>query len=289
MEEIMIPNEIEITSGDMIVSSTDLKGNITYANDIFCKYAGYSREELIGQPHNILRHEDMPKAIFYLLWQEIQAGNTIYAFVKNKAKNGDFYWVKAYVKPVYKNGEIVQYTSYRKPVHPFAKDYISNLYKTLIEFEKTHSVEESLAFIVSYLEERGLLYQEFINRLSLGKGVDIVNVLDKFKYLNAHIIFKAHIFTELKNGNHDVVVPGCHECEFGRNLDKLEAEPFVQTQEWKALVHHHAQVHQDVQRYVDKTKAGAVAEELQEISASIDEDTKHIFENLTKLVDTYKG
>jgi PAS domain S-box-containing protein len=289
MEEITIPKEINIGSGDMIVSSTDLKGNIVYTNDIFCKYAGYTREELIGQPHNILRHEDMPRAIFYLLWSEIQAGRTIYAFVKNKSKNGDFYWVKAYVKPIYENGQVVKYTSYRKPVNPFAKEYITKLYAALVEYEKTHSTEESIAFVLKYLEERKLSYNEFINRLSIGKSVDICHILDKFKYLNAHIIFKAHIFTALKNGEKHIHVPGCHDCEFGKNLDALEGQPFTNTVQWRALVQHHAHVHNDIALYVQKAQAGANASELQTISKNIDEDTKNIFENLTNLVDTYKG
>ena len=71
------PQEIMINDQDMIVSSTDRRGNIIYVNDVFCKVAGYSREELIGQPHNIIRHSHMPKTIFYLLWQKILKGEII--------------------------------------------------------------------------------------------------------------------------------------------------------------------------------------------------------------------
>jgi aerotaxis receptor len=106
-------NEIKMTSQDLIVSETDSRGIITYANDTFCKFAGYELEELIGQPHNMIRHEDMPKWAFEWLWNTLKAGQTWAGFVKNKSKNGDFYWVYATAYPtVLPNGE-VRYTSIR--------------------------------------------------------------------------------------------------------------------------------------------------------------------------------
>ncbi len=289
MEYTNEPKELHITFEDMIVSSTDKRGYITYVNDIFCDIAGYKREELIGQPHNIIRHEDMPKAVFKLLWMQIQSGKTIYAFVKNKAKNGDYYWVKAYVKPIYRDGEIVQYTSYRKPVNPFAKEYISALYKTLIEFEKNNSADESLALVQDYLDERGLTYEQFVDRLSIGKGVDIFNKIDGFKYKNAHIIFKAHILTEIKNGNLDVEVVSCKHCEFGRRLIELENESFAKTKEWGNIVKYHEHVHGALEEYVKQARAGVSAETLERTVAEVHADTIKIFDNLTKLVDSYKG
>ncbi len=287
--EYNVPKEITFNDGDMIVSSTDTKGYITYVNDIFCRIAGYKREELIGQPHNIIRHEDMPKAVFKLLWKQIQSGKTIYAFVKNKAKNGDYYWVKAYVKPIYKNGEIVQYTSYRKPVNNFAKEYMESLYKTLVEFEKTNSADACLELVGEYLGERGLSYEQFIDRLTIGKGVDIFNKIDGFKYKNAHIIFKAHILTEVKNGNLDVVVPKCTQCEFGKRLIELQHEPYTKTKEWALMVKNHEHVHSALEQYVQLAKAGAVPEALEQSVAEVHEDTVRIFDSLTHLVDTYRG
>jgi PAS domain S-box-containing protein len=291
MEELNTPKEIKFSTGDMIVSSTDTKGTITYVNDIFCKLAGYSREELIGQPHNIIRHEDMPKVVFKLLWQEVMKGNTIYAFVKNKAKNGDYYWVKAYVKPIYKNGEIVQLTSYRKPVNDFAKEYVTNLYKTLVEFEKTNSVDESLALVLDYLNERGITYNQFIDRLSLGKGVDIINKMNSFEYLNQHIIFKAHYMTEVRNGNTDIEVVDCQSCAFGKRVLELEAagEDMTKTPEWEDMKKHHSHVHADVARYVELSKQGASQEERERALSQVNQDTQNIFGNLNKLIDTYKG
>lgn len=89
--EVIMPKEM------IIVSETDVKGNIIFANADFCKIAGYSIDELIGNPHNMLRHPDMPKAAFADLWKTIQNGKIWKGIVKNKTKNGDYYWVNATV------------------------------------------------------------------------------------------------------------------------------------------------------------------------------------------------
>jgi|SaaInlStandDraft_4_1057021.scaffolds.fasta_scaffold00230_39 aerotaxis receptor len=105
--------EIKMTSQDLIVSETDERGVITYANDTFCRFAGYELDELIGQPHNLIRHEDMPKWAFEWLWNSLKAGQTWAGFVKNKSRSGDFYWVYATAYPtVLPSGE-VRYTSIR--------------------------------------------------------------------------------------------------------------------------------------------------------------------------------
>ena len=96
-----------------LISTTDLKGKITAANDDFLKVAGYSLEELVGQPHNLIRHPDMPSPAFENLWQTVQAGDSWRGVVKNRCKNGDHYWVDAYVTPIKKDGEIVEYQSVR--------------------------------------------------------------------------------------------------------------------------------------------------------------------------------
>lgn len=124
--------EKEITFDDsmMIVSETDEKGNIIYANDDFCKVCGYTKEDLIGKPHNIVRHADMPRIAFQGLWDTIKSGKDWCGIVKNKGKNGDFYWVKAYVYSVKENGK-VRYISVR--TKPKLKDVqkAEALYKTL--------------------------------------------------------------------------------------------------------------------------------------------------------------
>ncbi|MBZ0105743.1 MAG: methyl-accepting chemotaxis protein [Sulfuricella denitrificans] len=106
--------EKPFTSGT-IVSKTDLKGAITYANDAFIELSGFSREELIGKNHNLVRHPDMPPAAFAWLWNTIKTGQPWRGIVKNRCKNGDHYWVEAFVVPVKENGKIVEYMSVRSP------------------------------------------------------------------------------------------------------------------------------------------------------------------------------
>lgn len=281
--------EIKVKPEEMIVSSTDVKGNIIYANDVFCDVAGYTRDEVMGKPHNIIRHEDMPKVVFKILWDAVLDGKIVDAFVKNKKSNGDYYWVKATVIPTVKNGKVTQITSYRKPLNSFAKDYVIDLYAKLVEYEEHNSVDESLSFVLQYLEDRGLTYQQFIDRLSQSKGVDIVNIIDEVKFKNAHIIFKAHILNAVKHNHEDIEVTSSDMCELGRVLIKLENESFTKKNEWKKLVEHHEHVHTTLHKYVDKAKDGASVSELNKIISTVDDDTNAIFGNLTKLVDGYKG
>ena len=93
----------------VIISETDLLGNIVTANDPFCSISGYRRDELIGSPHNIIRHPSMPKELFRELWLTIQRGDVFRAIIKNRAKDGTHYWVNATIMPVFQGGQIVRY------------------------------------------------------------------------------------------------------------------------------------------------------------------------------------
>jgi PAS domain S-box-containing protein len=107
--------EIFFGDDEFIISKTDIKGVITYGNELFRKMSGYSEEEYIGQPHNILRHPEMPASIFKLLWETVSNKKEIFALVNNKAKNGDYYWVMAHVTPSYgENEKIIGYHSVRR-------------------------------------------------------------------------------------------------------------------------------------------------------------------------------
>ena len=108
--------ETIVTSGELIVSRTDLKGNITYANETFALISGYTEDELIGKPHNIVRHPDMPKSIFKGLWKDLETKGSWNGVVKNKRKDEGFYWVYAEVSRVFKNGVLVEYKSIRTPI-----------------------------------------------------------------------------------------------------------------------------------------------------------------------------
>lgn len=124
-------NEIKLPIDVIIVSETDQKGIINYANDDFCKISGYSIDELVGNAHNIVRHDDMPKAAFKDLWQTIQEGKIWKGIVKNKTKNGDFYWVNATAYPSKSAQGELRYISVR--VKPTDEEIAAatNLYATL--------------------------------------------------------------------------------------------------------------------------------------------------------------
>ncbi|WP_228156455.1 PAS domain-containing protein [Arcobacter caeni] len=123
--------EIKMSINDIIVTETDAKGIITFANEDFCKIAGYKQEELVGNPHNIVRHQDMPKAAFKDLWETVETGKVWKGIVKNKTRNGGFYWVNATAYPSKKvNGEL-RYISIRiKPTDKEIADALK-LYSTL--------------------------------------------------------------------------------------------------------------------------------------------------------------
>ncbi|NCB13630.1 MAG: PAS domain-containing protein [Erysipelotrichia bacterium] len=108
--------ETIVPSGELIVSRTDLKGNITYANDTFALISGYKIGELIGRPHNMVRHPDMPKIIFSKLWEDLKTKGSWSGVVKNLRKDEGFYWVYAEISGVYKNNELIEYKSIRTPI-----------------------------------------------------------------------------------------------------------------------------------------------------------------------------
>lgn len=155
-------NEREVTSIDVIVSKSDEKGDITYANPIFMKISGYSKGELLDAPHSILRHPDMPKVIFKYLWDNISRGVEVHAFVKNLCKNGDHYWVLAQVRAAYNaDGSFRNYVSTRQRVDPAAKQIIEPLYARLLEIENREGVEASEKALLAFLEENGITAATF--------------------------------------------------------------------------------------------------------------------------------
>ena len=119
----------------LIVSSTDLKGIITYANRKFCEISGYTKDELMRKNHNIVRHPDMPKAAFQEVWDTIQAGKEWTGIVKNLRKDGRYYWVYSHITPITVEGEPVGYTAARRPASATEIEEIIPIYKDLIEKE----------------------------------------------------------------------------------------------------------------------------------------------------------
>ena len=128
-------DEAFIFKNGLIVSSTDLKGIITYANRKFCNISGYEKEELIGKNHNIVRHPDMPKAAFQEVWDTISEGKDWTGIVKNLRKDGRYYWVYSHISPVFNNGEISGYTAARRPASENEVSEIIPVYQELLEKE----------------------------------------------------------------------------------------------------------------------------------------------------------
>lgn len=123
--------QIHLDDTTMIVSETDAFGNITFANDDFIKYSGYTWDELNGKPHNILRHPDMPKVAFADLWNVVKSGKIWNGFVKNRTKRGDFYWVFATVSVVKAPNGSIRYLSLRSKPTPQEIEKYDLLYKTI--------------------------------------------------------------------------------------------------------------------------------------------------------------
>jgi aerotaxis receptor len=120
-----------------IVSRTDLEGIIIFANRAFCTLSGYTKDELIGQPHSIIRHPDMPKAAFKNMWDTIQNNQKWHGFVKNLRKDGKYYWTEAFIEPLFdENGNKIGYMAARKPVSESDKEKAQKEYLTLLEKEK---------------------------------------------------------------------------------------------------------------------------------------------------------
>ena len=148
--------EIELDPKRYLISETDEKGIITYVNDYFMEVSGYSREELTGQPHSILRHPDMPKVIFKLLWETIQSGHNINAVIKNLAKDGRYYWIftEFEIKKDMIN-KVIGYHASRKAVSKHIVEIVSEIYTKLLQMEKLYSVEASERQLKVLLKDKG--------------------------------------------------------------------------------------------------------------------------------------
>ena len=157
-------NEKSFAENALLVTKTDLKGLITYANRNFITIVGLSEELMIGKPHNIIRHPDMPKIIFKYLWKYLQDGREIHAYVKNLCADGSYYWVLANVTPSYnpKNNEKIGYHSARRKPSKEALEIIIPLYNSLSSAEKMGGLNASQKIMTDLLKEKGVQYDEFI-------------------------------------------------------------------------------------------------------------------------------
>lgn len=165
---ILTGKERRFSSEEFIVSKTNAKGIITYANDVFLRIADYAVEEVIGKPHNLIRHPHMPRCVFQLLWQRIKSGNEIFAYVINRTKFGDHYWVLAHVTPSFDAmGNIIGYHSNRRSPKSETIALVEPLYKELRLIEDNATtpqagVEASVQCLQSWIDNNGRNYDEIV-------------------------------------------------------------------------------------------------------------------------------
>lgn len=175
--------EIKLDPKKMIVSKTDKNGVIIYGNDYFCEVSGYKESELISSPHSILRHPDMPRSMFYLMWEHLHAGRNIMAVVKNMAKNGDYYWVTTdFDIKKDQAGNVRYYVAYRQAAPKHVVEEMEKIYAKLREIEEKHDMQSAVAYFESFLEEKRVNYHQFIEEIAKPKGFGAI-LFEKMKSL----------------------------------------------------------------------------------------------------------
>ena len=170
MSSKIIPTseEIKMRDDDFIVSKTDVSSRITYCNRRFIEMSGYQESELIGQPHNIIRHPDMPKAVYRLMWETIQNKDEFFGLVKNLCKNGAYYWTLANVTPSFDDGKVIGYYSVRRQPKQKLIDIVAPLYQSMCAEEArysgnaTQAMDAATQLLNDKCQQLGLSYNEAI-------------------------------------------------------------------------------------------------------------------------------
>ncbi len=162
--------EILLDPKQTIMSKTNPKGIIEYANDYFMEISGYEEYELIGQPHNVIRHPDMPKVIFKWLWERLGEKKNMHALVKNMAKDGRFYWVITdFEVKLDETGEISSFFARRKAPPRKTIELVSELYRKILSIEQAGGIEVAEKYLIGFLEEKGMTYDEYIESICLAE------------------------------------------------------------------------------------------------------------------------
>ncbi|MGE6105874.1 methyl-accepting chemotaxis protein [Aeromonas veronii] len=200
--------EVEFADDIQLVSTTDLKGDITYANPAFCQVAGYRLEEMLGQHHNLVRHPDMPKAAFADLWAHLQAGKPWRGMVKNRCKDGRYYWVDAYVTPIYEDGKMVGYQSVRCRPAAEHKARASQMYKTLKARETGSAIHMGLRQLTPAMITIPLLLVSVISALWLLSPLQALWVIIPLVatiWFNRHPLFLTPRFLQQLEQDYDSI------------------------------------------------------------------------------------
>lgn len=232
--------EQKFSSSEILLSTTDLNSHIKYANKNFCKIAGYSLDEMQGNPHNMVRHPDMPKAAFKDLWSTIQSGKSWMGPVKNKCKNGDYYWVNAFVTPIKDStGKVTEYQSVRTTLEEEVKNRATDLYSKLnsgqkpkqavLEFDMTMWVQ-ILMFLLVFTSVLSLIFSDQSLWLSLpslliaiGGASIFTHWRNKYRKVvdTSKQVFDKALMSYLYSGTNDDI--GCIELALKMQKSQLNA------------------------------------------------------------------
>ena len=165
-----VEKEYFLKPQDFIVSKTDIKSRILYGNEIFIKLSGWEEKELLGAPHNILRHPDMPRCAFKILYEHIQNGKEWFGYVKNLRKDGAYYWVYANISPTYDhNGKLIGYYSVRRKPRDGFKSIIEPLYRQLSQIESSSGMEGGINAVNTLLASKNMSFNELM--INIQKGI----------------------------------------------------------------------------------------------------------------------
>jgi PAS domain S-box-containing protein len=178
---IVLDEEVTFSKKKFIVSKTDIEGKIVYVNQNFCEITGYTEEELIGEPHSVIRHPDMPQAIFYMIWKSLLAGVEISAIMKNVARSGKYYWVISDLsieRDQY--GQLKTFSSFTRCAPTCATEAMQELYDEMNQIERRSGIEGSLGYLENFLKEKNLSYDEYLESLVQPKGL-FQGLLGSFK------------------------------------------------------------------------------------------------------------
>ncbi len=159
--------EVRCATQEIIITRTDLKGNIIYHNPTFSKINGFEGASVIHKSHSIVRHPDMPKAIFRIIWSIIEQGLPIQALLKNRTNDGHYYWTLINWK-VQKNrdNQTISYVAYSRQAPDKVIKEIAPIYTMMLAIEKEHDIDSSLEYFRSFLDEKGLSYREYMEKLT---------------------------------------------------------------------------------------------------------------------------
>jgi aerotaxis receptor len=159
--------EILFENNEFIVTKTDTQGRILYANRVFMRVSNFAEADLLGQHHNIIRHSDMPRGVFYGLWNTLKLGQEFFGFVKNRTSDGNYYWVFANITPDCEHGKLVGYFSVRRSAPTGAKPVIQSIYQEMSQVEESSSRDAAPKLSWEHMvdkiqQQHGLSYSEFV-------------------------------------------------------------------------------------------------------------------------------